>query len=180
MALIIGDNFSYQGKKYLDNRQEFSSVEEMKNYPSTSLPKVFYAFVGTTEYKYSVDNEFDELTGKWRVWTGGSKDEIQISDAVPSDSSVKLWVKSNEDEEAGDLLADKIIDEFTTIIQDMLARMKSLETKIAYLEKIIADGDIVKPDNKPDTNTNSIKMKIEDNSTLKIEDDSILIFEKNI
>ena len=108
MALIIGDNFSYQGAKYLDSRKEFSSIEEMKNYPSTSLPKVFYAFVGTTEYRYSIDNEVDETLGRWRVWepdkTGGSsggggttvveaKDEVQDGGTEPTEDNIKIWIE---------------------------------------------------------------------------------------
>lgn len=187
MALIIGDNFSYQGKKHLDSRREFNSIEEMKNYPSTSLPNVFYAFVGTTEYKYNVDNEFDELTGKWRIWepdtTGGSVDEIQISETVPTDTGIKLWVNSSEDEDVEDVLVDKIINEFTTVMQDMLTKIKRLETKVAYLEKVIANGQIIKPEtpNKPNNpSTNNVQIKIEDNSVLKLEDNNVLIFEKNI
>lgn len=191
MALIIGDNFGYQGKKHLDSRREFNSIEEMKNYPSTSLPSVFYAFVGTTEYKYNVNNEFDEFTGKWRIWepdtTGGSKDEIEISETVPTDTDIKLWVKSNEYAEVEDLLADTIINEFTTVIQNMLSKIRNLEIKVAYLEKVIENGQVIKPEDKPNKPSNpnnpttgGVKIKIEDNSILKLEDNSLLIFEKNI
>ena len=110
-------------------------------------------------------------------------DEIQISETVPTDTSIKLWVNSGEDEDVEDVLVDKIINEFTTVMQDMLTKIKRLETKVAYLEKVIANGQIIKPEtpNKPNNpSTNNVQIKIEDNSVLKLEDNNVLIFEKNI
>ena len=41
MAINIGDNFSYQGKKYLDDRQSFKTLNELENYKN--VPEGFIA-----------------------------------------------------------------------------------------------------------------------------------------
>ena len=39
MSLNIGDNFKYLGKKFLDNRESFNTLEEMR--ACTGVPKGF-------------------------------------------------------------------------------------------------------------------------------------------
>ena len=193
MALIIGDNFSYQGAKYLDSRKEFSSIEEMKNYPSTSLPKVFYAFVGTTEYRYSIDNEVDETLGRWRVWepdkTGGSsvgggttvveaKDEVQDGGTEPTEDNIKIWIDKNEDSNIQPTIESAILSEFTALVKSMNAKITALQQKVDYLEYVINNGGIVVPPVDPEEPVESgTIMILEDGTKLTFEDGSLLTFE---
>lgn len=201
MALIIGDNFSYQGAKYLDSRKEFSSIEEMKNYPSTSLPKVFYAFVGTTEYRYSIDNEVDETLGRWRVWepdkTGGSsggggttvveaKDEVQDGGTEPTEDNIKIWIDKNEDSSIQPTIESAILSEFTALVKSMNAKITALQQKVDYLEYVINNGGIVVPPVDPDdpdepegpVESGTI-MTLEDGTQLTLEDGTLITFEGN-
>lgn len=195
MALIIGDNFSYQGAKYLDSRKEFSSIEEMKNYPSTSLPKVFYAFVGTTEYRYSIDNEVDETLGRWRVWepdkTGGSsggggttvveaKDEVQDGGTEPTENNIKIWIDKNEDSSIRPTIESAILNEFTALVKSMNDKIKALQEKVDYLEYVINNGGIVVPPVKPEEPVESgTIMTLEDGTQLTLEDGTLITFEGN-
>ena len=195
MALIIGDNFSYQGAKYLDSRKEFSSIEEMKNYPSTSLPKVFYAFVGTTEYRYSIDNEVDETLGRWRVWepdkTGGSsggggttvveaKDEVQDGGTEPTENNIKIWIDKNEDSNIQPTIESAILSEFTALVKSMNAKIKALQEKVDYLEYVINNGGIVVPPVEPAPPVESgTIMTLEDGTQLTLEDGTLITFEGN-
>ena len=73
MALVFGDNISYQGKKPLDARFLFSTLEAMKNYSENYLPPL--AFCQNEEdgkfYTYNVENSVDSITGKWRAMESG-------------------------------------------------------------------------------------------------------------
>lgn len=74
MALTFGDNISYQGKKPLDSRSIFKTIADMKAYSENYLPPL--AMCQNEEdgktYTYNVNNEVNELTGKWREFSGGS------------------------------------------------------------------------------------------------------------
>ena len=43
MSSNLIDNFSYKGKKPLDERKLFATIAEMKAYPENQLPKLFDA-----------------------------------------------------------------------------------------------------------------------------------------
>ena len=59
MAINIGDNFSYQGKKYLDDRQSFKTLNELQNYKN--VPEGFIAYCEENEKRYEYKN------GTWCV-----------------------------------------------------------------------------------------------------------------
>lgn len=73
MSLTIADNFDYKGKKPLDVRQEFATLDLMRSYPDYNLPDGFVTYCTETgvHYKFNAANEVDESTGKWRVFAGG-------------------------------------------------------------------------------------------------------------
>ena len=54
MAINIGDNFSYQGKKYLDDRQSFKTLSELQNYKN--VPEGFIAYCEENEKRYEYKN----------------------------------------------------------------------------------------------------------------------------
>ena len=54
MAINIGDNFSYQGKKYLDDRQSFKTLNELQNYKN--VPEGFIAYCEENEKRYEYKN----------------------------------------------------------------------------------------------------------------------------
>jgi hypothetical protein len=50
MAINVGDNFSYQGKKYLDNRQSFKTLSELQAY--NNVPEGFIAYCEEDKKRY--------------------------------------------------------------------------------------------------------------------------------
>ena len=59
MAINVGDNFSYQGKKFLDNRQSFKTLTELQAY--SSVPDGFLAYCEENKKRYEfVDGVWTE------------------------------------------------------------------------------------------------------------------------
>lgn len=74
MAISILNGFDYGGQSYDFTRQGFATLEEMANYPSFYLPKLYIALCEETgkPYLYNVSNEMDTEhgLGKWRELSG--------------------------------------------------------------------------------------------------------------
>ena len=74
MAIKIGDNFSYQGKKFLDDRQSFTTLSELQSY--TNVPNGFIAYCEENGKRYEfVDNEWIEF-----VMNGTSGTNVDLRD----------------------------------------------------------------------------------------------------
>ena len=84
MAIIIGDNFNYQGKQSNFARDSFKTLAEMKAYPETSLDNGHRSFCIETKkyYEYLDSNSVDSTLGRWRLITdtslnGSSENPVQ-------------------------------------------------------------------------------------------------------
>lgn len=78
--ITIIDNFSYQGAKPNFVRDQFDTLAAMKAFRESSLPPhgfITYCIETDKYYKFDIDNEIDESTGKWKEYTG---DMIAITD----------------------------------------------------------------------------------------------------
>lgn len=73
MALKIGDNFSYQGKKPNFDRDNFDTLTAMKAFPETSIDEGHISYCKETgkNYQYKSANSVDPTTGKWREFKSG-------------------------------------------------------------------------------------------------------------
>lgn len=71
MSLTIGDNFSYQARKPLDERLTFTTLSGMANLPDSVLYNGLLAFNAETEnfYVFNSNNSSDATLGKWREFT---------------------------------------------------------------------------------------------------------------
>lgn len=93
MALKIGDNFSYNGKKPLDARNQFTTIAEMTAFPETSLDEGHISYVKETGkyYTFNPSNDVDITLGKWReLNTGGSSSDEKVKLSANSESSKYL------------------------------------------------------------------------------------------
>lgn len=76
MGINLTSNFSPKTPQFLDERESFATLEEMKNYDTSNLPEGFITYVGEKRlrYMYHSDNADDKNLGKWRVYslTGGA------------------------------------------------------------------------------------------------------------
>ena len=83
MSINIGDNFSYLGKKFLDNREHFETVAEMKACNDVPNGFITYCDETNTRYEYHSDNEEDTTLGKWRVFK--SVPDVNFDEYVTQD-----------------------------------------------------------------------------------------------
>ena len=61
MSLNIGDNFKYLGKKFLDERESFNTLEEMN--ACNDVPEGFITYCKENQKRYEYKN------GAWKVYT---------------------------------------------------------------------------------------------------------------
>lgn len=83
MSINIGDNFSYLGKKFLDNREHFETVAKMKACNDVPNGFITYCDETNTRYEYHTDNEEDATLGKWRVFK--SVPDVNFDEYVTQD-----------------------------------------------------------------------------------------------
>ena len=117
MAIKIGDNFSYQGKKYLDDRQSFATLSELQSYKN--VPSGFIAYCEENGKRYEfVNNEWIEF-----VMNGTSDVNVDLSDYAKK-------------EYVDELIDTHTHDEYLTEHQDIsnLATKQELMTKIDDVE----------------------------------------------
>lgn len=64
----IADNFNYFGKKFLDSRDYFDTIKEMKEFDGNYVPEGFVTYCVENEksYQYKEANVDDKILGKWR------------------------------------------------------------------------------------------------------------------
>ena len=85
MSIQIGDNLSYYGKKFNFQRDSFATLSEMKSFNENYIPeKGFKAYCAETDkyYVFSITNEIDLETGKWREYK-------EVLDSLESNDSAK-------------------------------------------------------------------------------------------
>lgn len=182
MSINIGDNFSYLGKKFLDSRQSFPTIDAMN--ACTDVPVGFITFCEEDGERYEYRD------GSWKILTisssgssdntGGSCDgsccdnivipeggtDAVIQEDEPDDTSV-IWFDPEEDKPYQN---DPYISELKEIIKIMTKQIQALTTRVEYLENVVA-GSVI-PD-KPIIPDNPI----EDDDYLLLEDGTPLLLE---
>lgn len=147
MAINTNDGFHVQSKVYVDDRQGFDTLENMKNYNENLIPDGFETYVKATDkkYKYLSTNTIDTDLGRWREVESNSSEEDNIS----------LWLTNTNY-----LIGDKVIydyklyecitDHTSTVFDDDIANWEFKQfvdvnvysvSKEEY-EKLIEDGVI--------------------------------------
>ena len=102
MAINVGDNFSYQGKKYLDNRQSFKTLSELQAY--SNVPEGFIAYCEEDKKRYEyvdgVWTEYVVASSGTEVNPGGSIDTSNF--ATKDELNTKFDDVSVNEEETTD------------------------------------------------------------------------------
>lgn len=82
MALLIGDNFSYNGKKPNFERDSFETLAILKAFPEANIDNGHIAYCKETNkhYIFNDSNSADPLTGKWRELESEFSNLIDSSD----------------------------------------------------------------------------------------------------
>ena len=73
----ITDGFEYNGKKQNFKRDSYATLAEMKAVAESKIPNIFHAMCEETGklYIFNVNNDVDEVLGKWREISGGAEVE---------------------------------------------------------------------------------------------------------
>lgn len=112
-GISIGNNFSLRAKKFVDDRNSFDTIANLKAFAETNIPEGFITFVEETgkNYQYKFANEVDETLGKWREITNFSGDynDLINKPAIPDTSN--LATKTDLDSKAN---LDHTHDEYIT------------------------------------------------------------------
>lgn len=111
MSLILGDNFSYQGAKPLDKRNQYDTVAAMATVSDTVLYDGCLTFCLETgkTYQWLSTNTVDATLGKWREFSSGGAgssdlaglDDVNITAAAAGqilkyDDTEQKWVNSDQ------------------------------------------------------------------------------------
>ena len=90
MSISLNANFELlSAGLYLDARQQFNTIIEMKDFAETSIPDGFITYNKETQkhYVFNSSNTVDAILGKWREYnSGGGSSEKQIKDWVSGSS----------------------------------------------------------------------------------------------
>ena len=195
MSLNIIDNFKYLGKKYLDSRQSFNTLEEMKN--CNTVPDGFITYCNEDKKRYAYDsaNEATEKLGKWRVYLvdvivgedgettviqGGSNAVVQPDE--PEDEEA-IWFDT-DGENTISISDNAIIAEMKEIIKALTQEVRDLKARVDYLE--VNGGS--RPSNPSDPEIpddpiipeGEFDILLEDGTSLLLEDGTPLQLEEQV
>ena len=122
MGIQVASNFTYLGKKPIDDRILYDSVADMVAMPDSSLYDGCRAYVKATKkfYVYNGTNETDVTLGKWRedVDSGSVAERVEdIEEVIPNDATDQNQL----------VTASDISDFITNTVNDLVNYYKKTE-----------------------------------------------------
>lgn len=137
MALLIGDNFSYNGKKPNFERDSFETLAALKAIAEANIDNGHIAYCAETNkhYIFNDSNSDDATTGKWRVLESEFSDKVDISEL---DNYLTKTDAQSTYQPVGDYALKSDLDDYATKneIPDIsnLALKSEIPTKVSQLE----------------------------------------------
>lgn len=187
MSINIGDNFGYFGKKFLDSRQSFDTIEAMKNCKSVPDGFITYCKENGKRYEFNSSNNINELTGQWIEFVVNQEITLpEIEDCyylgTEEPEQDKIWFFNNTQAESSNVTYDNpLISELFSVIQAMQAQITQLQADVEYLKLNGGGGIPVEPPDNPgvDQVTNLFLM-LEDGGFFELEDGGKLLLEEEV
>lgn len=181
MSINIGDNFKYLGKKFLDDRQSFNTLSDMKKCNEVPLGFITYCKEDGKRYEYFIDEIDDPITGKWREYKVGTEIDPEllkhncsyIGSEAPEDDSV-IWFDTGEGNQTEISYDNPIISELLACIRTLQDQVKQLQADVEYL-KINGGGS--RPDKPTDPDHGPDEPIVTEESFLALEDGGIFLLE---
>lgn len=182
MSIKIGDNFSYLGKKFLDARQSFQTLTDMKKCNDVPIGFITYCVENNKRYEYNPGNEDDATIGKWREYKVGADvtDCFYMGDETPDNEDV-LWFDSGE-ANATELTYDNpIVDELFACIRTLQSQISKLQEDVEYLKLYGGGGGSIQPPDDDDDESEivDIILGLEDGGLFLLEDGGFMILEES-
>ena len=180
MSINIGDNFKYLGKKFLDDRQSFNTLLDMKKCNEVPLGFITFCKEDGKRYEYFTDETDDPITGKWREYKVGTDIDPEllnhkcsyVGSETPEDDDV-IWFDSGESNQTEINYDNPIISELLACIKTLQDQVKQLQADVEYL-KINGGGS--RPNPGPDEPGPDEPIVTEE-SFLALEDGGIFLLE---
>ncbi len=192
MSINIGDNFGYFGKKFLDSRQSFDTIEAMKKCKSVPDGFITYCKEDGKRYEFNSSNNINELTGQWVEFVINQEitlPEIEIPEiedcyylGTEEPESDKIWFFNSTQSESSNVTYDNpLIAELFSVIQSMQAQIAQLQADVEYLKLNGGGGIPVEPPDDPgiDEVTNLFLM-LEDGGFFELEDGGRIMLEEEV
>lgn len=136
MGIIVTDNFSPKTPKFIDDRQSFKTLEEMRNYDVNLLPEGFETYCVETnkKYKFLSSNSIDTNLGKWRIVEGSGSTEVYFTTTSPVTNKVGEFDLAEEITEADKITLNEAINRILHLNVDPEATLEV--TKMTALMEI--------------------------------------------
>ena len=177
MALSIGDNFNYLGKKFLDARQSFDTLEAMNS--CNDVPEGFIT------YCKEDGNRYEYKDGVWKeyVVTSSGDSNVSVDDIIhygtdePTNDNVIWFFPDTYSQEI--TIDNPLIIELISTIQAMQKQINRLEKDVEYLKIHGGGGGTVDPTPTPTpTPTTYSYLVLEDGSKLLLETGESILLEE--
>lgn len=199
MSLFVGDNFKYGGRKYLDDRQSFDTLEQMKNF--TKVPEGFVTYCKETgkRYEYNSSNTIDELTGLWAEYSvSASGDIFYIGAEAPEDQN-DLWFDPGMQGTGSDITINNpliaelfayisAVEDKLSAMQEQVACIETMQEQIVKLQEEVewlkihgGAGKPVDPENPEDPDepiTSDVFLLLEEGGFFELEEGGFLLSEE--
>lgn len=136
MGITVTDNFSPKTPKFIDDRQSFKTLEEMRNYDVNLLPEGFETYCVETnkKYKFLSSNSIDVNLGKWRVVEGSGSTEVYFTTTSPVTNKIGEFDLAEEITEADKMTLNEAINRILHLNVDPEATLEV--TKMTALMEI--------------------------------------------
>jgi hypothetical protein len=183
MSLNIGDNFRYYGKKFLDDRQSFKTLNELL--ACTDVPEGFISYCEENKTRY----EFED--NNWIEYReNGIPNDVIINEEDIMDAIIyvgddepegdKLWLDPSNDSSSPEITLDNpIILELFACIKSLQEKVIKLEEEVEYL-KINGGGGSgsgpLDPPDIPEVPDDDEEVEYEE-SILALEEGGLFLFE---
>ena len=153
MSINIGDNFKYLGKKFLDDRESFATLELMKN--CNDVPNGFITYCGEDKnrYEYHSDNEVNDVTGKWKLYV--------VNSSGGSSAGMTDEERESLNKKFDDVIVGKIIDEDENELTTLT--FLSNENEMKTVQFAGGGGESVKGGNLTTTLGDNVQIEATDN-----------------
>ncbi len=186
MSINIGDNFSYLGKKFLDSRESFNTLEDMNSCIDIPIGFITYCVEDKKRYEYT-ENGWVEYIAK------SNFDDIDLSNyatsvfssEIPEDDEA-IWFSKGTSSTSSDITYDNpLINELFSCIQTLQKQVMELQKDVEYL-KIYGGGGGSNDDDDDDdngnndNNNNGYTFLLEDGGSLMLEDGAYLLLENAV
>ena len=184
MSINIGDNFSYLGKKFLDARESFDTLENMHLCTDVPVGFITYCVEDKKRYEYTENGWIKYSVNSGNVDLSDYTGTI-FGDETPENDEV-IWFSEGASSSSNEVTYDNpIINELFSCIQILQKQIVELQKDVEYL-KIYGGGNGSNDDNNSEddnnnnnNNNNEGKFLLEDGGRILLEDGGYLLLDGN-